>query len=691
MAILSDSDLVRAFRNQVERAIADNSARQTAYARALKLFLGLPIGTEAADHSDIVSADVNSMVTAVLAQMIISFSTDLVVKFGAESADDEAQAKAESMACNRIVERSGGVNVLRDGVQNALLFRNGYLKAWWDDDINRYVVRHKGITAADLPIAGENEQGIKRRIISFDPDKGTASVEVTEIKRRLRVEAVAADRFFLDVDWDRQSLQGCPLAGEVHYKTRNDLVRMGAPEDLVNALPAVARNSGTESQMRQGQRADPISKSMDVVRVYEGYAWYSTDDDDDRAYLFKCWCADSGPEEWLIDPEPVSRTPYACGSAFPLANRHEGESLADKLAPIQIGKTEMWRQWIDNVRVNTYGRFGVVVGQVNSDDVLMPKAGSPIRLKSATSLVPVPVADVGGSIKLALEEFDKARTERGGAAVDMVGAEMQVANDTAHGTERVYAGKELLVSYMTRNVSESLIASLYLLVHAELRDGDGGPVKFKMGDQWQEVDPGQWPERDEAIVTVGYSMGERSHMSAVYMAVIQMYQAAMQAGLDGILVSNEGLYKLLLDYMAVNLIDGADGYFIDPQSPQAIQAAQQKAQQAQQQQVMTQKMQESLLQAPELVKAQSKKYEVDQDAFVKLFTAVLNAQTDTAKVEAENVRSLIAARTEGDPGAANGKGPGKPGAKPGANGAAGGGGKSGNGSAGKARSTAKPN
>lgn len=648
MAVLSEADLVKAFRNKAEQAIADGSERSQNYAKSLNLFLNGPTGTEAADHSDIVSADVNSMVTAVLAQMIISFSTDQVVKFGAESAADEQAAKAESLACNRVVARSGGVNVIRDGVQNALLFRNGYIKAWWDKDVNNYKVRHEGIERADLPIATEKEQGIDRKLVSYDEDKKTAVVEVTETTMRLRVAAVAADRFFMDGDWDQPTLQGCPLAGEVHYKTRNDLVRMGASEELVNQIPAVMRNSGVESRARKSAAVDPISKSMEICRVYEGYAWYSKDDEDDRAYLFKCWTADAGEDKWLIEPEIVSRTPYACGSAFPIANRHEGESLADKLAPIQAGKTEMWRQWIDNVRVNTYGRFGVVVGQVNQDDVMTPKAGSPVRLKSATALVPIPVMDVGASIKMALEEFDKARTERGGAAIDMVGAEMQVANDTAHGTERVYAGKELLVSYMTRNVAESLIVSLFLLVHAELRDGDGGPISYKVGDQWATVDPATWKARDEAIPTVGYSMGERMHMSAIYGQVLGLYQTAMANGLDGILVSTAGLYKLIVDWMALNLIDGAEGYFIDPESEAAKAAGQAKQQQAEQQAQQTQMQQEALLTAPEKVKAGIKQYEVDQKTFVDMFKAVLDAQAQDASTEAENVRTLIAARTESD-------------------------------------------
>lgn len=648
MAVLTDSDLVIALRNKIEQAIADTSERSTLNARAFSLFMGQPIGTEEVEHSDIVSTDVNSMVTAVLAQMVISFSTDLVVKFNANDANDEQAAKAESLACNKVADQSKAFDQIRDATQNALLYRTGYLKVWWDKDINRYMVRHEGMTAADLPIAGESELGVERRIVSFDPAKGVARVEVTETKKRLRLATIANDRFFIDMDWDERSLVNCPIVGEVHYKTRNDLVRMGCEQEIVDQLPAVARNSGVENQGNQRRQAvvDPIAKSMEICRVYEAYAWYSKDDKDDRAYLFHCWLGDSGAPQWLLDPEPVSRVPYASGTAFPIANRHDGESLADKLASIQTGKTEMWRQWIDNVRVNTYGRVGVVVGQVNEDDVMTPKAGSPIRMKSPTSIVPIPIADVGGSIKMALEQYDQARTERGGAAVDMIGSEMQVANDTAHGTERVYASKELLLSYMTRNIAESLISNAYLLIHAELRDGDGGPINLKVGEEWQTADPAQWPLRDLATVTVGYTMGERMHMAQVYFATINLYNQALSAGLDGIMVSTSGLYKLVTDWMALNLIDQAETYFIDPSSEAAQAAMQQKAQQAQQQAEQTAAMQKALLTAPEEIKAMIDKYKSDQDTAFKYFKAVLDAQTETANAEIQGATNVIGARAE---------------------------------------------
>jgi hypothetical protein len=648
MAVLTDTDLVIALRAKIEQAISDTSERATLNNRAFRLFMGQPIGTEAPDHADIVSTDVNSMVTAVLAQMVISFSTDLVVKFNANDAADEQAAKAESLGCNKVADQSRAFDQIRDATQNALLYRTGYLKIWWDKDINRYMVRHEGIEPGDLGVAGESEQGIERRIVSYDPKTKVARVEVTEIKQRLRLATIANDRFFIDMDWDERSLVNCPIAGEVHYKTRNDLVRMGCDNAIVDQLPAVARNSGVENQGNQRRQGvvDPIAKSMEICRVYEAYAWYSKDDNDNRAYLFHCWLGDTGVDKWLLDPEPVSRVPYASGTAFPIANRHDGESLADKLASIQTGKTEMWRQWIDNVRVGSYGRFGVVTGQVNEDDVMAPKAGAPVRIKSPTSIVPIPVMDVGASIKMALEQYDQARTERGGAAVDMIGSEMQVANDTAHGTERVYASKELLLSYMTRNIAESLISNAYLLIHAELRDGDGGPINLKVGEEWQTVDPSQWPQRDLATVTVGYTMGERMHMAQVYFATIKLYQEALAGGLDGVMVSNAGLYKLVTDWMALNLIDQAETYFIDPSSPAAQKAAQDKMMAAQQQSQQAAELQKMLLQAPEEIKAMIDKYKSDQDTAYKYFKAVLDAQVDTANAEIQGATNVIGARAE---------------------------------------------
>lgn len=634
------------------RAGEDNGQRE----RAWRDFINEPRPGDnllSATNSTLQSSDVNSSITAVTAQMVISFGQDSVVTFEANSAEDETQAAAESRAVNKAaIEDNGGYRVILGGIQNALLYRVGYLKTWWDDDIYRYMVTHKNITPADLPIVVEQQPiqdglAVERRLVSYDEEKQTARVEVTEKRNRLKCAPISNDLFFLTPGWDRESLEGVPLCGEVHYKTRNDLVRMGVEWEIVKDLPSVTRNSGIESTNARrvsAAQAVPIVSQMDIVRVFEAYAWLSFEANEGRAYLYKCWIH-SSYDEWLLDPEPVSRIPYSCGSAFPIANRHEGEALADKMAEIQNGKTEFLRQWADNVRNCSYGRYSALSGQVMMEDVTTPRAGGPVRVRSLGAVQPIPVIDVGPSIAAAMDRLDQARSERGGAALDMAGAEMQIASDSAHGTERVYAARELLVSYMTRNLAESLVRGLFLKAHAELRDGDGGPITVKIAEQYMPVDPTQWPQRNHCNVESGYSMGERMQKLGVLGGLLDKYVAGLQMA-GGEMFTLAGFYKMTTDYMRLALIDNPESYFIDPNSPQAQKAGQDKKDQAAQQAAMANEAAQALVMIPEQIKAIARKNETDTETQYKYFDSVLEAITKTAEGERQSVIDFATARNQ---------------------------------------------
>jgi hypothetical protein len=258
--------------------------------------------------------------------------------------------------------------------------------------------------------------------------------------------------------------------------------------------------------------------------------------------------------------------------------------------------------------------------------------------------VPIPVLDVGPSIAAALEKFNEIRSERGGASLDMVGAEMQIASDTAHGTERVYAAKEILVSYMSRNLAESMIRRLFLLAHAELRDGDGGPITLKVGETWQTVDPKTWQPRTHCNVNVAPSFGERMLQAGTLAQGLQFYSQALGAGLEGEIVTKPGLYKMACDWLRLNLVPDPESYFIDPTSPQAQQAAQQKAEG--QQQSMQQQAQ--ILALPEQIKAQIEQYKSDQKVQFDYFNAVLDALVEQSKSETEGAIDVANARTEAE-------------------------------------------
>lgn len=663
---------------RIENAVTTLSSGNQQRKRAWDLFTAYRQPNS--DPAQVSSSDVNSMITAALAQMVTSFSTDTVVTYECESAEDEQAAQAESRAVNKIlIEDNGGFAVFMGAIQNALMYRCGYIKVYWETDTDTQVIKITPVLPEELDLVmavdPEDRPNEKRRLVSYDHDTETARIEVVKTNKRLRLKTVANERFFHDPDWDELNLGNCPFVGEVHYKTRNELSRMGIPWSKVKDLPAVARNSGEEYGGRtitqqQWQGGKGVVSQMDICRIYEVYAWLSFDKKDDRAYLYHVWMPDGGPSpDWLLEPEQAGRIPYASGTAFPIANQHEGEALADKVAGIQDAKTSFLSQWLDNVKNCSYGRLGAVIGGVELEDVLTPKGGRPIRMKRPDSIVPIPVMDVGPSIQMALRELDKQRTERGGAAVEMIGAEMQIAGDSAHGVERMYASAELLVSFMTRNMS-GLIRETYLLGHAELRDGEGGPINIKMADQYVTVDPAQWKARSYCNVDVGFSMGERMHVSQTLFQALQMYGQALAQGLEGEVVSKQGLYKMTIDWLRVNLVDNPESYFVDPTSQAAQQAAQMKQQQAQQQAQQTADQASQIAALPEQIAAEKDKYKSDQEVAWKYFDTVLTAMTQQSAQESQGVIDFANARAEAEalqragPATVNGTGSGNGGSPP---------------------------
>ena len=104
-----DADLIRDLRQRVQQAIDATAGSNGQRERAWRQFALEPNQSEETGRSAIQSADVNSMITATLAQCVVAFSNDTVVNFEANSAEDEAQAKMESRALNKIlIEQNGG-------------------------------------------------------------------------------------------------------------------------------------------------------------------------------------------------------------------------------------------------------------------------------------------------------------------------------------------------------------------------------------------------------------------------------------------------------------------------------------------------------------------------------------------------------------------------------------------------------
>jgi len=539
-------------------------------------------------RSQVVGGVISSMTDAVLAQMLNAFTTENAVSFDPVGPDDDEAAALESQVVNDFVmSRNRGYYNFSTTIKDALLSRNSILKVYLDEKTDIKTDRYKDLDAIEMQQAVQpTAENQTVEIVDFDRD-GTLTVKRTTTSRELVIDPVPPENFNVARNWHSIYLDDCPFVAERKTFLRAELLEMGYPKKKVEQLPTAdagswgdvtARNPGQDSDYPDGVQA-----ATDRCQVWECYAqldMFGNGKTELMRVMYAAW-PDGGI---VLEKEPATHIPYACGTAFPISHRWLGLSLFDKLKSNDDLTTSIKRSWADSMAQATTPRAQAVEGQVNMDDALNMRRDGVVRVRSQGAYTPIPTIDVGPSCQLYMNMLGEERDQLGGASLSMASGEMQVtAQIGSQGLDRSYSAKEQLAAMMCRNLAETLIAQTYILTHRALRQGWGEPVAYNFGGQWQEIDPTQWPEREKVTVKLGLSTGERRRKVEALGFIIQQQKELMAAGMAGTMVTPATLRNAILDWGRAAEIDNPEQYFIDPASPEAQQAAQQQQAQAQQQ------------------------------------------------------------------------------------------------------------
>jgi hypothetical protein len=566
------------------------------------------------------------MTNAVLSQVLPGFTQDKVCEFEPDGPGDEETARLESDAVNYVLmEQNRGYLVLYEAIKDALLLKNGILKAYLRED------------------AGG---------------------------RRIQVEAVDPLCFFVD---DSQSCvllddYRSPFCAERKSYSRGDLIDMGFPRSKVELIPEGedTGQSDTASQARKRtgnwQVEAEAGWANERVTVWECYSRLADTEEGGQTRLYRCLLGG----QTLLEKEPVDYLPYATGSAFPEPHRFWGLSLFDRLKTVQDGKTAIKRQWLDNL-ANCNNSREAINDRVNRQTVTDGRPGNKVVVEGTgpvqEAIMPIPSIDVGPAAMSFLAYEDQVRADRGGAALQMASAEAQITSGQigSMGVDRIFSVQEQLAQMIARTLAETLVRSVFLLVHRLLRLEYGEVMTLRLADQWVQADPSQWRPRARLNIRSGLSPGERSRKAAALTQVLTLQNTALQMGLDGVLVSLPNMYSAIRDWAAAQDLDAGEKYFSDPRSQQSQQMQQQKAQAGQQAQQMQMQMAEM---AADLEKAKllAEKYKTDLENQFNYWKERLHAEIEEAKLiggaTAELQRIELEGRFAAARGSSEGPGPG---------------------------------
>lgn len=521
-----------------------DSETTEARSKALEYYLRQPYGNEVEGRSQIVTGEVAEAIDGALPQLIRVFTqSDDIVRFEPKSPGDEEGAKQATEYCNWVFyAQNPGFSILHDWFKDALMQKTGVVKAYWDSKVDVTKERYENLTDDELVLLLSDgayevmEQDTSEMETQEVDEQGQPMIirshSVTLAKKVTRggvkIENVPPEEFLISKK--AINVKESPFVAHRKLLSRSDLVAMGFDPDLVANLPAYDELSYTGerlarySQGEQPHQDESMDQSMQEVEVYECYI--RTDmDGDGIAEMRQVFYAGSE----ILSNEEVEYVPFHALCPIPIPHKFFGESLADRAMDVQLIKSTIVRQMLDNLYLSNNSRVGAVEGRVNLDDLLSVTPGGVVRMKDPNAVVPLSVPSVIAQAFPMLEYMDNQQSKRTGVSDAQQGLDPNILqNVTAAAiaaSTNAAGGKMELIA---RIFAESGVKSLFLgILHLVCKYQDK-PTIIRLRGKYVPIDPRAWSNQYDLEINVGLGTGNKQEQMAMLQMILSKQEAILQ-------------------------------------------------------------------------------------------------------------------------------------------------------------------
>ena len=524
---------------------------------ALEYYLREPYGNEVEGKSQIVTGEVAEVVDGALPQLIRVFtSTDGVVEFQPVNDGDEPFAQQATEYCNWVFYRDNdGFLILHNWFKDALLQKTGIVKAYWDEKIDVTKESYEGLTDDQLIMLMQDEdlevveQETEEEIEEItDPMTGQVFQNIkrehyVKVKRtkkdgRVVVENVPPEEFLISKR--AKTIQDSPFVAHRRMMTRSELIAMGFKKDVVESLESgdtlefspdrIARYSRGEQPNSMGSQ----DESMEVVEVYECYIKVDYNNDGIAELRRVVYASNEVLEDMECD-----YVPFHSLCPIPIPHKFYGQSLADRALDLQLIKSTVLRQMLDNLYLTNNYRVGAVEGQVNLDDLLTSTAGGVVRMKNPNAIVPLTVQPTTAGSFPMLEYLDGIQARRTGVSDSQNGIDPNILqNVTAAAVSAMSQASAGKLELIARIFAETGVKSLFKgILHLLCKYQDKERL-VRLNGKFVPFNPREWHDQYNVSINVGLGTGTRQEQLTTMQMILQKQeQIIQQYGLSNPLVN----------------------------------------------------------------------------------------------------------------------------------------------------------
>ncbi len=576
---------------------------------ALEYYLREPYGNEVEGRSQIVTGEVAEVVDGALPQIMKVFtSSNKAVEFEPVNEGDGALAEQMTAYANHIFYKdNNGFEIMHDWFKDGLLQKVGVVKAYWDDKKDTTVEKYQNLTEDELTMIMQDEEVeiVEQEQIEevleqepqeiTDPQTGESIVmEVPPIvnvyynvkcKRtkdfsKVKIENVAPEEFLIDKR--AVTIEEADFVAQRSLVTRSDLIAMGYDPKVVETLSMgdtldftperVARYGAGEQPFNTNDSSD---ESMELVEYYECYVRTDLDGDGVAERHRVCYA-----DNKVLMNEECDYQPFHSVCPIPVPHKFFGQSLADRAIDLQLIKSTVTRQMLDNLYLTNNYRVGAVEGQVNLDDLLTSTAGGVIRIKNPNALVPMTVQSSAGQSFPMLEYLDSIQAKRSGVSDAQQGLDPNLLqNVTATAVSAMTSASQGKLELIARIFADTGVSTLFKGIMQLVCKYQDKERVIKINNSFVPMNPREWNTEYNLTVNVGLGTGGKQEQLATMQMILAKQEEVIKGyGLNNPLVNIKQYRDTLAKFVNMAGFKDDSQFLMEISEEQAMQMAQAAAQ-----------------------------------------------------------------------------------------------------------------
>ena len=514
----------------------------------LSYYLGDPFGNEVENRSQVVATEVSDTIEYIMPSLMKMFaSSPEFARFLPRGEEDvQAAQQATDLVNFAINQDNAGFRVLHNWFKDALLFKQGAVKFYWHETDTTVNETYEDLTEDELTLL-VNDPAIEivsqdmTEIGMVDPNGAEMPMErkfSVEVKRLTKSGAVKIDNVppeELIFSRRATSLEDCSFIAHRTLVRAGDLIEQGYDPDIVlryagyDDLDDEAERQARFEEIESGDKFESADPTMREVLVTEAYIRCDYNNDN-IPELRRVVALGDGVE--VLENEPFDHIPFALLSPILMPHRMVGRSVAEMVMDLQMIKSTVMRQMLDNLYLTNNSRVGAVEGQVNLDDLLSSRPGGIVRMRAPGMVQALNVPQIGNSAFAMLEYVDQVRDQRTGFSKASMGLDPNaLQSTTASAVNATIQGAQLKIEMIARVFAETGCRDLAKGVLHLLQKHQDSERVIRIRGEFVAIDPREFANGFDLSIEVGLGNGrEDEKMSMLAQIAGKQEQIMAQLG-----------------------------------------------------------------------------------------------------------------------------------------------------------------